>query len=306
MAVNIFGSGNHDLYDVGRDLDLNNNTIKNVKYPSDDTDVVTKQYADNADNLRILKSGDTMTGDLVLNIGESTVRQLGCNDLTAGKSFNLLLGSANDQLVCTPENKTHLNTTNGFHIKCNNNPVATFGLTSADCRTQFYQDIVLNNKFVAGLRNPNSAQDASTKQYTDTNDSLRVLKTGDTMTGNLFFDARTTSIEIGCKALGSEKYFRIYLGGEANKINIFNNNIDIFAGSTMNVSAGTTLNIIVVGSEEVVFNKPLSMANNKITNLTTPISPLDASNKRYVDAKYEILSNRLLDLERRDDRREGS
>ena len=90
MAVNIFGSGHNDFYDVGRDLDLNN-TIKNVKYPSDDTDVVTKQYADNADNLRILKSGDTMTGDLVLNIGESNVRQLGFNDLTAGKSFNLLL-----------------------------------------------------------------------------------------------------------------------------------------------------------------------------------------------------------------------
>ena len=165
---------------------------------------------------------------------------------------------------------------------------------------------IINNTFVAGLRNPNSAQDAFTKQYTDTNDSLRVLKTGDTMTGNLFFDARTDNIEIGCNSPGSEKCFRIYLGGEANKINIFNNNIDFFAGSTVNVSAGTASNIIVVGSEEVVFNKSLSMANNIITNLTTPRSPLDASNKRYVDAKYEILSDRLLDLEGRDDRREGS
>ena len=86
-------------------MDLNNNTIKNVKYPPNDTDVVTTQYADNADNLRILKSGDTMTGDLVLNIGESNVRQLGCNDLTAGKSFNLLLGSASDQIVCAPREK---------------------------------------------------------------------------------------------------------------------------------------------------------------------------------------------------------
>ena len=58
-----------------------------------------------------------------------------------------------------------------FVLKFNNNSVATFGLTPADCRTQFYQDIVLNNKFVAGLRNPNSAQDASTQQYTYT--SLR-------------------------------------------------------------------------------------------------------------------------------------
>jgi hypothetical protein len=129
--------------------------------------------------------------------------------------------------------------------------VATFGLSSADCRTQFFQDIVLNNKFIAGLRNPNSAQDASTKQYTDTNDSLRVLKAGDTMTGNLLFDARNNNIEIGCNTLGSEKYFRIYLGGEANKINTLNNNINIFAGSALSVSAGTALNIIVVGSAEV-------------------------------------------------------
>ena len=118
---------------------------------------------------------------------------------------------------------------------------------------------------ITNLRNPNSAQDASTKQYTDTNDSLRVLKTGDTMTGNLLFDARTNNIEIGCNSLGSEKYFRIYLGGEANKINFFNNNKNIFAGSTVNVSAGTALNITVVGNEEVVFNKSLSMANNRIT-----------------------------------------
>jgi hypothetical protein len=99
MAVNIFGSGNNDFYDVGQDLDLNNNTIKNVKCPFDDTDVVTKQYADNTDNLRILKSGDTMTGDLVLSIGENDVRQLGCNNLTTGKSFNILLGSTSDKIV---------------------------------------------------------------------------------------------------------------------------------------------------------------------------------------------------------------
>ena len=67
-------------------------------------DVDTKQYADNADNL-ILKFGDTTTGDPVLHIDESNVRKLGCDDLTAGKSFNLLLGSASDQIVCAPREK---------------------------------------------------------------------------------------------------------------------------------------------------------------------------------------------------------
>ena len=43
----------------------------------------------------------------------------------------------------------------------------------------------MSNKFIAGLRDPFSAQDAATKNYADNNDNLRVLKTGDTMTGNL-------------------------------------------------------------------------------------------------------------------------
>jgi len=33
MAVNIFGSGNNDFYDIVRDLDLNSNAIPNVKDP---------------------------------------------------------------------------------------------------------------------------------------------------------------------------------------------------------------------------------------------------------------------------------
>ena len=43
-----------------------------------------------------------------------------------------------------------------------------------EARTHFYQSIVLNNRFIAGLRDPCSAQDAPTKKYTDTNDNLRV------------------------------------------------------------------------------------------------------------------------------------
>jgi len=43
MAVNIFGSGNNDLYDIVRDLDLSNNAIQNVKDP--ENDVAKEKYA---------------------------------------------------------------------------------------------------------------------------------------------------------------------------------------------------------------------------------------------------------------------
>jgi len=33
MAVNIFGSGNNDFYDIVRNLDLNSNTIRSARRP---------------------------------------------------------------------------------------------------------------------------------------------------------------------------------------------------------------------------------------------------------------------------------
>ena len=34
-----------------------------------------------------------MSGDIKLNVGSDLVRSLGCNDLSAGKKFTLLLGT---------------------------------------------------------------------------------------------------------------------------------------------------------------------------------------------------------------------
>jgi len=38
--------------------------------------------------------------------------------------------------------------------------------------------------------------------YTD----LKVLKTGDTMTGNSYFDGSTRNISVGCNNLGADNY----------------------------------------------------------------------------------------------------
>jgi len=64
--------------------------------------------------------------------------------------------------------------------------------------------------------------DASTKNiaYTDTNDKQGIQC-------SLFFDAIAKNIELGCKNLGTEQYFRKHLGSEACKIKIFNNGVHI-------------------------------------------------------------------------------
>jgi len=54
-----------------------------------------------------------------------------------------------------------------------------------DSRTNFYQDVLMNSNGIANLKDPVGAQDAATKNYVDTNDNLRVLKAGDSMSGNL-------------------------------------------------------------------------------------------------------------------------
>ena len=58
--------------------------------PLSNQDVATKNYVHtNA----FTTAGSVLSGDIKLNVGSDLVRNLGCNDLTAGKKFSLLLGS---------------------------------------------------------------------------------------------------------------------------------------------------------------------------------------------------------------------
>ena len=52
-------------------------------------DVATKNYVDTH---AFTTAGVVVTGDIKLSVGSDLVRSLGCNDLSAGKKFALLLG----------------------------------------------------------------------------------------------------------------------------------------------------------------------------------------------------------------------
>ena len=76
-------------------IDMNSNIIKNVADPLSNQDVAAKNYIDkNA----ITTAGGVVFGDIKLNVGSDLVNSLGCNDLTTGKKFTLLLGSHTNML----------------------------------------------------------------------------------------------------------------------------------------------------------------------------------------------------------------
>jgi len=268
MSVNIFGSsGSSFSHDA-------NSRYVDQKFTTLSTNLTSK----------VNKAGDVISGDLKLLVDNDSLRIFGVSDLSSGKSMSLLLGDEDNQIRHNFGHPLKIAALHGTKFTCPEGDICRLGAEN-DVRMHVYQDIVMNNKFIANLRDPFSAQDASTKKYTDINDNLRVLRAGDTLTGSLYFDAATRNIEIGCKNLGPGQYFRLYLGSEACKINTYNGDASIFATNVITMSVGTDLDIITIHSTEIVFSKPLSMANNKITNLAAPTDSTDAATKQYVDTR---------------------
>ena len=79
-----------------------------------------------------------MTGDIKLSVGSDLVRSLGCNDLTAGKSFSLLLGSDTIMLSYSVPNSglpvsIKIKTDVGFAILINELPICVFGQDEILC-----------------------------------------------------------------------------------------------------------------------------------------------------------------------------
>ena len=115
-------------------LDMQTNKIVNLGTPTANTDAVTKQYVDDADNLKLNLAGGTMSGDIAM--GTNKVTGLGTP-------------SANDDAAT----KTYVDTADNLKLNLS-------GGTMSGA-------IAMGNSKITGLGTPTDAADAATKAYID-------------------------------------------------------------------------------------------------------------------------------------------
>jgi len=181
--INKYGDKVHGI------INMQGNEIVNLPNPVNNFDAATKSYVDTTSYLYSPIIGGTVTGDLLLDAQTSSVRTLGCNNLGINtgnlQSFTILLGSTEERIQAVTNQPTVFFNSKGLVIVCNGNNVVKFGNNLTDSRTNFYQDVLMNSNTIANIEEPTNLQDAATKNYVDVNDNLRILKAGDTMSGNL-------------------------------------------------------------------------------------------------------------------------
>jgi hypothetical protein len=135
--------------------------------PTGDDHLANKKYVDEQCAFKVSKTGDAMTGNLLLSIAGDRLRTMGCRNLVGNKEFAILLGSTTNKIHCWLHNPITIETTDGVLIKQGIENLIRFGISSSDHRTELYRDLVMNKHSIVDLQDPVFAQDAATKYYVD-------------------------------------------------------------------------------------------------------------------------------------------
>ena len=146
-------------------IDTNSHIIKNGADPLSNHGVANKNYVDtNA----FTTAGGVVSGDIKLSAGSDLVRSLGCNDLSAGKKFTLLLRTDTNMLTYSVPNSRlpvpiKIKTDVGFAILINELPICVFGRDEILCS----RPIDMNQHSIKNMMSPANKFDAVNKAYAD-------------------------------------------------------------------------------------------------------------------------------------------
>jgi hypothetical protein len=250
---------------------------------------VTQAYVDQQDALRVLKSGDTITGPLTLA------------DVT-GSTYLELVGSAQNNIAFrgsgpasgAPQWAIDVITgqapaMNGFHLA----RLSPDGFTVIDDVFNILNSdgIIRAGTIRTKSGDPVDTNDLARKAYID----QRVLKTGDTMTGPLvLIDPVAISID---------------LNGIVGGIQFKNPNnapqwiIDVDAGTGQNIAGFYIQRVSPDGNTVLdipiqIYNSDGIIRSNMIrTTAGDPVDPNDLARKAYVDSLLAPLLDRIAQLE---------
>lgn len=218
--------------------------------PSTALEASTKQYTDAADALKVNKAGDTMTGLLTLSGAPTS------NLHAATKQYvdsGILAHATDDTKHLTAAQNTFLDAVTVSATEVN----YLAGVTSA-VQTQLNSKLNLSGGTLTGAlslaADPASAMQASTKQYTDAQDALKVAKAGDTMTGALVLSGAPTA--------------------------------DLHAATKKYVDdVHATINTYVDTQDATKVSKAGDTMTGALVLAADPTTALQAATKQYVDAK---------------------
>ena len=117
-----------------------------------------------------------MSGDIKLNVGSDLVRSLGCNDLSAGKKFILLLGSDKNMLTYSVPYSglpvpVKIKTDVGFAILIDELPICVFGRDEILCS----RPIDMDQHSIKNVKNPANRLHAVNKAFADRRNIKQLL-----------------------------------------------------------------------------------------------------------------------------------
>src|ERR1043165_9521310 len=93
---------------------INNSFVRldgsNAFVPSEDNHLANKKYVDDQGAMKVLKTGDTVSGDLFISAlpDPAVDRILGCNNIQEGQRFTLLLGNTGNKISFLKSTKKSL------------------------------------------------------------------------------------------------------------------------------------------------------------------------------------------------------